>query len=72
MSSYDRTRLCAHLRSKQLYSHVDPAHRANSTSSLTEVFWCNHTMGSVGPDEVLCDSDTCCEGRWCFRSILDV
>ena len=72
MSYYNRTEVCAHLRSKQLYSPSDTAHRAQSTSSRTEVFWCSRTMSSTGPDEVLCDVDTCCPGRWCYRSVLDV
>lgn len=71
MADYDRLKICAHLRSKQMYSYVDPAHKAHSTSSLTEIFWCNLTMTGVGPDEVLCDSDRCCQGRWCYRSVLE-
>ncbi len=72
MPTQDRTKVCAHLRSKQSYSPSDPAHRAASVTSQTEVIWCNHTMSGTGPDETLCAAETCCEGRWCFRSILDV
>lgn len=72
MTDMDRTLLCAHLRSKQTYCPSDPAHRAASTSSQTEIFWCNHTMTGVGPDDVLCTAESCCRGRWCYRSVLDV
>jgi hypothetical protein len=55
-----------------MYAYVDPAHRANSTSECTEIFWCNLTMTNLGPDDKLCDSDKCCKGRWCYRNALDV
>lgn len=71
MADYELTEICAFLRSKQMYAKSDPAHRAHSTTSLTEVFWCNFTMASVGPDERLCDSDRCCKGRWCWHDPLD-
>ncbi|MGI8907258.1 MAG: hypothetical protein ACR2IE_12295 [Candidatus Sumerlaeaceae bacterium] len=72
MADYDRTTSCSLLRSKNMYAHVDPAHRAHSTSEITEPFWCNLTMTNIGPDEKLCDETQCCKGRWCYRNILDV
>lgn len=72
MANETRISCCSMLRSKNMYAHVDPAHRANSTSELTEMFWCNLTMNNIGPDEKLCDTDKCCKGRWCYRGVLDV
>jgi hypothetical protein len=72
MERYDKTKVCAQLRSKNMYANTDPAHIAANPMPSTEIFWCNLTMQVCGPDDSLCDSDTCVKGRWCYRSILDV
>ena len=71
MSGYDRTKLCAHLRSKNMYYANDEGHASGQdTSGLTELFWCNRTMKNCGPDDRLCDCNTCVPGRTCFYSIF--
>jgi len=72
MANYDPHSVCSLLRSKNMYAYVDPAHRANGASELSEIFWCNLTMTNLGPDERLCDEQKCCEGRWCYRNRLQV
>lgn len=70
MADYDRHAVCALLRSKQMYTHVDPEHKRHQTTGLTEVFWCNLTMTGTGPDDSLCCHESCTAGRWCHRDPL--
>lgn len=70
MERYNRTQICAHLRSKNMYMNQDPSHLEHHTSDISEIFWCNLTMQPCGPDDRLCDSDSCREGRECFKNIL--
>lgn len=69
MEIHDRTKICAHLRSKDMYT--SPGTRAgNAPTDLGEVFWCNLTMKNIGPDDCLCDAQRCVAGRGCFASIF--
>ncbi len=69
--NYDRTKMCAHLRSKNMYTDPDPEAAENTPSDQAQNFWCNLTMRNLGPDDVLCDTGRCCAERWCYRSIFD-
>jgi hypothetical protein len=71
MSDFNRATTCSRLRCKNMYAYVDPEHRANSTSEMTQQYWCNLTMTNLGPDERLCDNEACCKGRWCYANALD-
>lgn len=72
MATYDRNTVCSLLCSKNMYTMMDPNHKKHAASELTEIFWCNLTQTNLGPDDRLCDETKCCEGRWCYKNILDV
>jgi hypothetical protein len=72
MADYDRTKICSHLRSKNMYFANDAGHACGTdTTDLTEVFWCTVTMRNCGPDDHMCDCTKCIPGRACFRSVFD-
>lgn len=73
MTKYDRTALCIHLRSKNMYTDVDsePDRPRDMSTQLTEVFWCVRTMHPCGPDDSLAGADVCRRGRSCFEGLLD-
>ena len=59
--------VCEMLRTKNAFgNHVGyrPWQRGEST---TAVYWCLHTMGTVGPDDALVHPHTCCGHRDCFQ-----
>lgn len=73
MTRYDRTALCVHLRSKNMYTDVDsePGRPRDTSTEMTEVFWCVRTMNLCGPDDCLAGSEACRRGRACFEGLLD-
>jgi hypothetical protein len=59
--------VCEMLRTKNAFgNHVGyrPWQRGEST---TAVYWCLHTMGTVGPDDQLVHPHSCCGQRVCFQ-----
>lgn len=73
MANYNRAELCVNLRSKNMYTDVDsePDRVRGDSTDMTEIFWCIRTMQAFGPDDRLCDADTCRPGRECFKGLLD-
>lgn len=60
----DRTAMCKHLRSKEMYYTVVGRTQENYESAI---FWCNKTLGDVGPDGTSCDLEDCLRSRGCFE-----
>jgi hypothetical protein len=63
--------VCQMLRTKNAFgNHVGyrPWQRGEST---TAVYWCLHTMGTVGPDDRLVHPHACCQNRACFGRETD-
>jgi hypothetical protein len=70
-SDRDLPQVCRMLRTKNAFgNHVGyrPWQRGEST---TAVYWCLHTMGTVGPDDRLVHPHACCGGRSCFACESD-
>lgn len=63
--------VCQMLRTKNAFgNHV--GYRAwQRGESTTAVYWCLHTMGTVGPDDQLVHPHTCCGTRACFQRDSD-
>jgi hypothetical protein len=59
--------VCQMLRTKNAFgNHV--GYRAwQRGESTTAVYWCLHTMGTVGPDDQLVHPHSCCGNRVCFE-----
>lgn len=59
--------VCEMLRTKNAFgNHV--GYRAwQRGESTTAVYWCLHTMGTVGPDDQLVHPHSCCGQRACFQ-----
>ena len=58
---------CKHLRHKSMYVPADNRPVEQVQDSGTAVFWCNRTMGVVGPDGGFCSAEDCKENRKCFE-----
>jgi hypothetical protein len=56
-----------------MYTDVDtePDRLRDTSTQLTEVFWCVRTMHPCGPDDSLAGADVCRRGRSCFEGLLD-
>jgi hypothetical protein len=63
--------VCEMLRTKNAFgNHV--GYRAwQRGESTTAVYWCLHTMGTVGPDDQLVHPHSCCGQRACFQRESD-
>jgi hypothetical protein len=63
--------VCEMLRTKNAFgNHV--GYRAwQRGESTTAVYWCLHTMGTVGPDDRLVHPHSCCGQRVCFQRDSD-
>lgn len=58
---------CRHLLSKGLYINagLPPGEEATGDGD----FWCAHTQTIYGPDEALCDLESCCHPtRSCYEA----
>jgi hypothetical protein len=68
----DLPQVCDMLRTKNAFgNHIGyrPWQRGESS---TAVYWCLHTMSTVGPDDQLVHARACCAGRVCFhREAID-
>ena len=51
---------CRHLLSKGLYINAGLPPGEEATGDGDGNFWCMHTQTIYGPDEELCDLETCC------------
>ena len=60
-----RTAMCKHMRSKEMYYTV--ASRSQEASHEGAIFWCNKTLGDMGPDGACVDLDGCLNSRVCFE-----
>jgi hypothetical protein len=60
--------VCKHLRSKEMYIHVDEPDW-NVYQSHSGIFWCLHTQKAVGPDGRTAEPHTCTAARPCFEAL---
>lgn len=60
---------CVHLLSKGLYLNagLEPGEEVTGEGN----FWCAHTQHTYGPDDEICDRETCCNNpnRSCFEAL---
>jgi fatty-acid desaturase len=60
--------VCEMLRTKNAFGNHIGYRPWQKGQSSTAVYWCLHTMATVGPDDHLAHPHTCCSGRRCFQS----
>jgi hypothetical protein len=59
--------VCAMLRTKNAFGNHVGYRPWQKGESSTAVYWCLHTMSTVGPDDQLVHPHQCCDGRFCFH-----
>ena len=59
--------VCQMLRTKNAFGNHVGYRPWQLGESTTAVYWCLHTMGTVGPDDQLVHPHSCCGARACFQ-----
>lgn len=63
--------VCRLLRTKTAYGYTTDGTPWELATSTTAVYWCLHTMGTVGPDDTYAHPHECTAARGCFRKPLE-
>lgn len=59
--------VCDMLRTKNAFGNHVGYRPWQTGESSTAVYWCLHTMGTVGPDDQLVHPHSCCGERGCYQ-----
>lgn len=59
--------VCDMLRTKNAFGNHVGYRPWQKGQSSTAVYWCLHTMTTIGPDEQYVHPHNCCCGRKCFQ-----
>jgi hypothetical protein len=70
-SESELPQVCHMLRTKNAFGNHVGYRPWQKGESSTAVYWCLHTMGTVGPDDALVHPHTCCGDRHCFEHDSD-